>query len=78
MTSRQAGVNKKPKKFKTVWHGFRGILKLSGRVNQASLKLSAGFQILSVGLPKLFLRCKLLDLTESEKDRGIFVYILFN
>ena len=29
------GVNKKPKKFKTVWHGFRGILKLSGRVNQA-------------------------------------------
>ena len=23
------GVNKKPKKFKTVWHGFRGILKLS-------------------------------------------------
>ena len=43
MTSRQAGVNKKPKKFKTVWHGFRGILKLSGRVNQASLKLSAGF-----------------------------------
>ena len=39
----RAGVNKKPKKFKTVWHGFRGILKLSGRVNQASLKLSAGF-----------------------------------
>ena len=38
-----SGVNKKPKKFKTVWHGFRGILKLSGRVNQASLKLSAGF-----------------------------------
>ena len=37
------GVNKKPKKIKTVWHGFRGILKLSGRVNQASLKLSAGF-----------------------------------
>ena len=37
------GVNKKPKKFKTVWHGFRGILKLSGRVNQANLKLSAGF-----------------------------------
>ena len=48
------GVNKKPKNFKTVWHGFRGILKLSGRVNQASLKMSAGFQILSVGLPKLF------------------------
>ena len=39
----QAGVNKKPKKFKAVWHGFRVILKLSGRVNQASLKLSAGF-----------------------------------
>ena len=39
----QAGVNKKPKKFKTVWHGVRGILKLSGRVNQARLKLSAGF-----------------------------------
>ena len=37
------GVNKKPKKFKTVWHGFRIILKLSGRVNQARLKLSAGF-----------------------------------
>ena len=37
------GVNEKPKKFKTVWRGFRGILKLSGRVNQASLKLSAGF-----------------------------------
>ena len=37
------GVNKKPKKIKTVWHGFRGILKLSGRANQASLKLSAGF-----------------------------------
>ena len=37
------GVNKKSKKFKTVWHGFQGILKLSGRVNQASLKLSAGF-----------------------------------
>ena len=36
------------------------------------------FQILSVGLPKLFLRCKLLDLTESEKDRGISVHILFN
>ena len=34
-----SGVNKKPKKFKTVWHGVRGILKL----NQASLKLSAGF-----------------------------------
>ena len=40
---KSTGVNKKPKKFKTVWHGFRGILKLSGRVNQASLKLSAGF-----------------------------------
>ena len=38
-----AGVNKKQRKFKTVWHGFRRILKLSGRVNQASLKLSAGF-----------------------------------
>ena len=40
------GVNKKTKKFKTVWHGFRGILKLSGRVNQASLKLSASFSII--------------------------------
>ena len=30
-----AGVNKKPRKFKTVWHGFRIILKSSGRVNQA-------------------------------------------
>ena len=39
------GVNKKPKKFKTVWYGLRGFLKLSGRVNQASLKLSAGFSI---------------------------------
>ena len=47
-----AGVNKKPKKFKTVWHGFRIILKQSGRVNQARLKLFAGFQILSVGLQK--------------------------
>ena len=37
------GVNKKPKKFKTVWHGVWGILILSGRVKQASLKLSAGF-----------------------------------
>ena len=37
------GVNKKPKKFKTVWHGFREILKLSGRVNKVGLKLSAGF-----------------------------------
>ena len=37
------GVNKKPKKFKTVWHGYQGILKPSGRVNQASLKMSAGF-----------------------------------
>ena len=40
---KDSGVNKKPKKFKAVWHGFWGILKLSGRVNQASLKLSAGF-----------------------------------
>ena len=39
----RAGVNKKAKKFKTVWHGVREILKLSGRVNQARLKLSAGF-----------------------------------
>ena len=39
----ETGVNKKPKKIKTVWYGFRGILKLSGRVNQESLKLSAGF-----------------------------------
>ena len=37
------GVNKMPKKFKTVLHGVRRILKLSGRVNQARLKLSAGF-----------------------------------
>ena len=36
-----SGVNKKPKKFKTVWHGIRGTSKLSGRDNQASLKLSA-------------------------------------
>ena len=40
---KQAGVNKKPTKIKTVWHGFQIILKLSGRVNQASLKLSAVF-----------------------------------
>ena len=40
---KEQGLNKKPKKFKTVWHGFRGILKLSGRVNQASLKLSSAF-----------------------------------
>ena len=38
-----AGVNRKPKKFKTVWHGFRIILKLSGRSYQVRLKLSAGF-----------------------------------
>ena len=38
-----AGVNKKQKKIKTVWHGFRGFLNLSGRVNQTNLKLSAGF-----------------------------------
>ena len=36
-------VNNKPRKFKTVWHGLWVILKLSGRANQASLKLSAGF-----------------------------------
>ena len=48
----KTGVNKKPKKFKTVWHGVRGIFKLSGRVNQARLKLSAGFLILFVGLIK--------------------------
>ena len=38
-----AGVNRKPKKIKTVWHGVQGLLELSGRVNQASLKLSASF-----------------------------------
>ena len=38
-----AGVNEKPNKFKAVWDGFWGIVKLCGRVNQASLKLSAGF-----------------------------------
>ena len=43
LSRRRAGVKKKPKKIETVWHGFRGILKLSGRVNQASLKLCAGF-----------------------------------
>ena len=37
------GVNKKQKKIKTVWHGFRGFLNLSGRVNQTNLKLSASF-----------------------------------
>ena len=31
----------KAKKIIGVWHGFRGILKLSRRVNQASLKLHA-------------------------------------
>ena len=50
----KAGVNKKPKKFKTVWHGFWGILKLSGRVNQAGLNCLPVSQILSVGLPKHF------------------------
>ena len=35
------GVNKKSKKFNTVWHGIWAISKLSGRGNQASLKLSA-------------------------------------
>ena len=38
-----AGVNKKPEKINTFWHGFRGIFKLFGRVNQASLILFAGF-----------------------------------
>ena len=38
-----SGVNKKPKKIITMWHGFGKLWKLSGRVNQASLKLSAGF-----------------------------------
>ena len=42
-TNTGAGVNKKPKKFKIVWHGFQGILKLSGRVSQASLNLFADF-----------------------------------
>ena len=54
--------------FKTVWQGESGELKT----------VCWFFQILSVELPKLFVCCKLLDLTESEKDRGIFVYILFN
>ena len=62
-------VNKKAKKIKNVWHGFRGILKLSGRVNQGSLKLCAGF---SNTVCWDFLRCKLLCLTENEKDRGMF------
>ena len=34
---------KSQKKFITVWHGFQGILKRSGSLYQASLKLSAGF-----------------------------------
>ena len=38
-----AGVNKKANKFKAVWDGFWGIVKLCGRVNQRSLKLSPGF-----------------------------------
>ena len=38
-----AGENKKPKTMKTVWRGNQAILKLSGRVNQASLKLCTGY-----------------------------------
>ena len=34
-----SGVNEKPKIFKTAWHDLQEILKLSGMVNQASLKL---------------------------------------
>ena len=70
-------MNKKPTKFKTVWHGILGNSKLSGRDNQA-LNCLLNFQILSAGLPKLFWCCKSLDLTESEKDGGISVHILFN
>ena len=43
--------------------------KLSGRLHQASSKMSSG-QILSVGILNFLLHCILLDLTESEKDRG--------
>ena len=43
--------------------------KLSGRLHQASSKMSAG-QILSVGILNFLLHSILLDLTESEKDRG--------
>ena len=52
-------------------------------VNLARLKLSVNFQFLSVGFPKLFCvaskcnqlitrRFVLLDLTESEEDKGRF------
>ena len=44
-TDSMAGVNKKPKTFKTVWHGFRGILKLSGRVNQAKLQSACSITV---------------------------------
>ena len=37
------GVNKTAKIFKIVLHGVRGVLKPSGWVYQASLKLSTGF-----------------------------------
>ena len=43
------GVNKKSKKFNTVWHGIWAISKLAERVNQASLTVC------------LFLKCCLLD-----------------
>ena len=59
-----AGVNKKPKKFKIIWHGFWIILKLSGRVNQVRIKLSAGFGNTVCWTSKTCL----LDLTASLKN----------
>ena len=38
-----AGVNKKPNKFKAVWYGFWGIVKLCGRVNKGELKTVCWF-----------------------------------
>ena len=53
-------VTKKPKEMKTAW--------ISGRVNQASLKLYAGFPNTVCWTSYFF--CKLLDLSESEKRNG--------
>ena len=73
------GVNKKAEKNSKLSGMEFGKLQncLAGIIRRA-LNCLLNFQILSAGLPKLFWSCKLLDLTESEKDGGISVHILFN
>ena len=46
------------------------------RVNQVSLKRSAGFLNTLFGVPNLFLNCEQLDFTESEKKDAICVHNL--